>query len=108
MATKKPTAKQIAARKKFAQMAKDGTLAKMRKASTKKGLKAPAKKRTVTARKLCSQVIRREGLKVDGTLKKGYHYVNGKPVKAKPAPKKKAPAKRKPAAKKRSKFLGIF
>ena len=42
MSTKKPTAKQLAARKKFAEMAKNGTLAKKRKASTKKkGLGSP-------------------------------------------------------------------
>lgn len=48
MSTKKPTAKQLAARKRFAEMAKNGTLAKKRKAATKKtgsnkktGLKAP-------------------------------------------------------------------
>jgi hypothetical protein len=80
--------------------------------------KKPAKKRTITATKLCSKVIRREGLKLDGTLKKGYHYTpGGKIVKAKPAPKKKAVvkkkvvAKKKPASKKkvvRKKFLGIF
>ena len=38
MATKKATPAQLAARKKFAQMAKDGTLAKKRKAAAKKGL----------------------------------------------------------------------
>lgn len=158
MASKKPTPAQLAARKRFAEMAKNGTLAKKRKASSKKGLKGAAcirnnangtrtiytaqggknpcpyggrtmeksvstlspakttyslagpttKKRTITARKLCSQVIRREGLKVDGTLKKGYHYTpGGKVVKAKPASKKKAPAKKKTTSKKK-KFLGIF
>ncbi|HEX8269752.1 MAG TPA: hypothetical protein VF581_07660 [Flavobacterium sp.] len=56
------------------------------------------RKRGTTARKLCSKVIRQEGLKKDGTLKKGYHYKNGKPVKAKPATK--APMKRKTTAKK--------
>ena len=40
MATKKPTAKQLEARKKFAKMAKDGTLKMLReKATKKKGLK---------------------------------------------------------------------
>lgn len=44
-AAKKPTAAQLAARKKFAQMAKDGTLAKKRKVAAKKsGLNAPVKK----------------------------------------------------------------
>lgn len=76
--TKKPTVKQLAARKKFAQMAKDGTLAKKRKAAAKKsGLKAPAKKKSITAKKMCSKVIRKEGVKVDGTLKKGYKYIKG-------------------------------
>ena len=45
MSTKKPTPAQLAARKKFAAMAKSGTLAKKRKKATKtkskKGLKAP-------------------------------------------------------------------
>jgi len=42
---KKPSAAQLAARKKFAQMAKDGTLARKRKTATKKsGLNAPVKK----------------------------------------------------------------
>lgn len=42
MSTKKPTAKQLAARKRFAEMAKNGTLANKRKASTKnKGLGSP-------------------------------------------------------------------
>lgn len=44
-AGKKPTAAQLAARKKFAQMAKDGTLAKKRKSAAKKsGLNAAPKK----------------------------------------------------------------
>lgn len=51
-ATKKPTAAQLAARKKFAQMAKDGTLAKKRKTATKKsGLNAPIKKPTPRTKK---------------------------------------------------------
>lgn len=62
--------------------------------STKK-----APKRT-SARKLCSSVIVKEGLKKDGTLKKGYHYAaGGKIVKAKPV--KKVAAKKKPTAKKK-------
>lgn len=41
---KKPSPAQLAARKKFVEMAKNGTLAKKRKASTKnKGLKSPAR-----------------------------------------------------------------
>lgn len=66
--------------------------------------KAPAKRKSATtAKKLCSKVIRREGVKADGTLKKGYKYAKGgRVVKAKAAaPKKKAPAKRKPAARKK-------
>ena len=113
MATaKKATPAQLAARKRFAEMAKNGTLAKKRAATSKDGLKAPAKRKTITAKKLCSKVIRREGLKLDGTLKKGYHHTpGGKVVKA--APKKatsKKPAAKKKVAKKpaRKKFLGIF
>ena len=50
-------------------------------------------KRT-TAKKLCSSVIVREGLKKDGSLKKGYRYAEGgKIVKAKPV--KKVLAKKK-------------
>lgn len=108
------TEKQLAARKRFAAAAKNGTLAKQRAAADKTGLGAPAKRKTITAKKLCSKVIRREGLKLDGTLKKGYHYTpGGKVVKA--APKKKVTAKKKVVAKKatakkpaRKKFLGIF
>lgn len=59
-------------------------------------------KRT-TAKKLCSSIIVKEGLKKDGTLKKGYRYAEGgKIVKAKPVkkvavakPKKKTTAKKK-------------
>lgn len=56
-------------------------------ATTKK--KAPAKRKTATtAKKLCSKVIKREGVKSNGQLKKGYKYVaGGKVVKAKPAKK---------------------
>ena len=42
------------------------------------------KTKTISARKLCSKVVRREGVKIDGTLKKGYKYVKGgRVVKAK-------------------------
>ena len=109
------TEKQLAARKRFAAAAKNGTLAKQRAAASKKGLGAPAKKRTITAKKLCSKVIRREGLKIDGTLKKGYRYSPGGRVvkvvaKKKVATKKKVVAKKATAKKKvvRKKFLGIF
>lgn len=68
MATKKPTAKQLAARKKFAQMAKSGELKKLRE-KAKKGLKAPAKGLT----KLCAKNVGVTGRrKTDGTQKKGY------------------------------------
>ena len=43
------------------------------------------KKKGITAKKLCSRVITREGVKRDGTLKKGFRYAKGgKIVKAKP------------------------
>lgn len=47
--------------------------------------KTPVKrKKTVTAKKLCSSIIVKDGLKKDGTLKKGYKYAKGgKIVKAK-------------------------
>ncbi len=45
--------------------------------------KSKTKKR-VSAKQLCSRVIVREGVKKDGTLKKGYRYVKGgRVVKAK-------------------------
>lgn len=98
------TEKQLAARKRFAAAAKNGTLAKQRAAASKAGLKAPAKrKKTITSKKLCSKVIPREGIKLDGTLKKGYHYTPGGKV-VKVVAKKKV-ATKKPA---RNKFLGIF
>jgi hypothetical protein len=44
------------------------------------------KKKSMSAKKLCSPVIKREGVKKDGTLKKGYKYVKGgRVVKAKTA-----------------------
>lgn len=39
--------------------------------------KTTSKKKTVTAKKLCSSIIVKEGLKKDGTLKKGYYYLKG-------------------------------
>ena len=43
------------------------------------------KTKRVSAKKLCSSVIVRDGVKKDGTLKKGFRYVKGgKVVKAKP------------------------
>ena len=108
MATTKPTAKQLAARKRFTEMAKSGELAKKRKAA----LKAPRPKGIV---KFTAKNAHVEGVKRDGTLKKGYKYIaGGKIVKIKPAKSsctKKAPAKKKPATKKpvaKKKFLGIF
>ncbi|WP_395043173.1 hypothetical protein [Flavobacterium sp.] len=46
---------------------------------------ATAKKKSgMTAKKLCSSVIVKDGLKKDGTLKKGFKYAKGgKIVKAK-------------------------
>ncbi|CCG53566.1 Hypothetical protein KQS_08135 [Flavobacterium indicum GPTSA100-9 = DSM 17447] len=42
------------------------------------------KKKTISAKKMCSRIIQREGVKKDGTLKKGYRYVKGgRVVKAK-------------------------
>ena len=35
------------------------------------------KTKTISSKKLCSKVVRREGVKVDGTLKKGFRYVKG-------------------------------
>jgi hypothetical protein len=41
-------------------------------------------KKRISAKRLCSSVIKREGVKKDGTLKKGYRYVKGgRVVKAK-------------------------
>ena len=103
MATTKPTAKQVAARKRFAEMAKSGELAKKRKAA----LNAPKPKGIV---KFTAKNAHVEGVKRDGTLKKGYKYIaGGKIVKIKKAVTscaKKAPAKK--ATPKRKKFLGIF
>lgn len=87
MSTKKPTAKQLAARKKFAEAAKNGTLAKKRTtASKKKPLNTPLPKGMT---KSVARAINVTGLrKADGTLKKGYKYApGGKIVKA--TPKKK-------------------
>lgn len=57
--------------------------------------KKKTKKRT-SATSLCRKVIKVPGLNSKGQLLKGWHYVNGKPVKSKPAkPKKKTTAKAK-------------
>lgn len=70
------------------------------------GLKKP----TVRGlKKICTHVVKAIGLKVDGTLKKGYKYATGgkivkvvvnKPIVKKPIVKKKTVAKKKPAVKK--------
>ncbi|MFD2890867.1 hypothetical protein ACFS5J_02440 [Flavobacterium chuncheonense] len=41
-----------------------------------KKAKTKGKKR-ISAKKLCSGVIKREGVKRDGTLKKGFRYAKG-------------------------------
>jgi hypothetical protein len=81
MKTKKePSKAQLEARAKFTKMVKEKAAAK------KKGLKAPAKR--TTAKTMCRKVIKVEGLKVNGQLKKGYKYKGGKVVKV-VAPKNK-------------------
>ena len=74
----------------------------------KSGLKAarsntPAKKKT-TLKKVCRKVVKQEGVKADGPLKKGYRYKKGGGVvKAKAATtspkKKKTVTKKKKTAK---------
>lgn len=65
-------------------------------------LNAPAKR--TTAKKMCSKIIKRDGVKADGTLKKGFKYAKGgrvvKVAPKKPVAKKKVGAKKKVAAKK--------
>lgn len=39
--------------------------------------KTTKKKKSVTAKKLCSSIIVKDGLKKDGTLKKGHKYIKG-------------------------------
>ena len=87
--TKKPSAKQLAARKKFAQMAKDGTLAKKRKAaSKKKGLKAAALPKGM--KKVIAKTVKIEGLsKTTGQLLPGYYYAKGGKIKKSNALKEK-------------------
>lgn len=87
MATKKKaTPAQLAARKKFTQMAKDGTLAKKRKAAAEKGLNNSLPKGMT---KSVAKAIKVTGLKkADGTLQKGFKYLKGgKIVKAKASKK---------------------
>jgi hypothetical protein len=72
----------------------------------KQGLKKPIVKGLKT---LCSGVVRATGLKVDGTLKKGFKYIKGGKIvettrttsKAKKVCAKKTVAKKKPIAKKK-------
>lgn len=66
---------------------KSKSMATAKSTSTKK-----PKKRT-SATSLCRKVIKVPGLNSKGQLLKGWHYVNGKPVKVKPATKKKATTK---------------
>ena len=85
MATKKPTTKQLAARKRFTEMAKNGTLAKKRALALKKqknaskpkpkGLKGALPKGMTKA---VAKNIKIEGLsKKTGKLLKGYYYGKG-------------------------------
>lgn len=87
MATKKPTAKQLAARKAFAKKAKDGTLQKLKaKATKQKGLngKLPSGMLKSVAKQVSVTGVK----KADGTLKKGFKYLKGgKIVKVKPGKK---------------------
>lgn len=85
MATKKATPKQLAARKRFTEMAKNGTLAKKRAAASKLNGTKPKGITKFTAKN--AHVV---GIKRDGTLKKGYKYIaGGKVVKVKTPAKKK-------------------
>jgi hypothetical protein len=80
--TKKPTAKQLAARKRFAAMAKSGELAKKRAAASKKKT-TPKRKTSLNGKapagmtKFAAKNVHVVGVKRDGTLKKGYKYVKG-------------------------------
>lgn len=93
MSTKKPTAKQLEARKRFAEMAKNGTLAKKRKSATKTkktGLKKPVTKGLTT---LCAKTVGVDGRrKKDGTVKKNHVVKKGGKV---VAVKKKTAVKKK-------------
>ena len=88
MATKTPTPAQLAARKRFAEMAKSGELAKKRATGTKKksSLKKPSTKGLVT---LCSKSVGVTGRrKKDGTQKKGFIAIKGGALKKKTKIKK--------------------
>lgn len=63
----------------------------------KAGLKKPTVKGLKT---VCSHVVKATGLKVDGTLKKGYKYITGGKIVKVAIAKKKVVAKKKPAKKK--------
>ena len=89
MAVKKPTPAQLAARKKFAEMAKSGELAKKRATASKKstGLKIPQTKGLTT---LCAKTIGAVGRrKKDGTIKKKFKAVKGGKVVSVKKPTKK-------------------
>jgi hypothetical protein len=89
MSTKKATPAQLAARKRFAEMAKNGTLAKKRAVASKKkdGLKKPATKGLTT---LCAKTVGVPGRrKADGTQKKGYVATKGGVLVKKVVAKKK-------------------
>lgn len=74
MATKKPTAKQLAARANFTKMAKSGELKKLADKSKKaKGLNAPAGLRTMCAKAYSTTGLRKK----DGTQKKGFIVKKG-------------------------------
>jgi hypothetical protein len=81
------------------------------KSKINKSIMATKKPTVRGLKKVCSHVVKATGLKVDGTLKKGYKYATGgKIVKVAPAKKpvakkkvvKKSVAKKKPAVKKKA------
>ena len=66
--------------------------------------KKPTAKKKPTVRGLktvCNRVNPKYGYKVNGTLRKGFHYVNGKVTKKKPTVRKK-PVAKKPATKRKT------
>lgn len=75
--------------------------------TTKKTAKKPTRKKSTSATKLCSKVIKREGINSrTGRLMKGYEFVpngNGRVRKVKPkATAKKATAKKKTTTKRKT------
>ena len=65
--------------------------------------KPPTKRKTTTLKKVCGKVIRREGVKANGQLKKGYRWKKGSTgvaVKAAANTAARKTAARKPATKK--------